>query len=160
VANRIERLAADIRRVERAIVANTYDDEHGYRPPTDAEKDARAKSYANAPPGQLVPPQRCIRRLSARANHPGASLENLHDPSAMPKDLFAAHIALDKGVDSFLGVPDGALELDRQRLLLERYAKYLKFTASSVAVISAPSRQAHSLAGWAGYTVISAVPRP
>ncbi|WP_354237388.1 ATP-binding protein, partial [Arthrobacter sp. UYEF3] len=32
------------------------------------------------------------------------------------------------------------------------------FTASSVAVISAPSRQAHGLACWAGYTVISTVP--
>ena len=46
VANRIERLSADIRRVERAIVANTYDAEHGYRPATEAEKEARAKRYA------------------------------------------------------------------------------------------------------------------
>lgn len=46
VANRIERLAADIRRVERHIVADTYDAERGFRPATEAEKDARAKSYA------------------------------------------------------------------------------------------------------------------
>jgi hypothetical protein len=46
VANRIERLAADIRRVERNIVADTYDAEYGFRPATEAEKDARAKSYA------------------------------------------------------------------------------------------------------------------
>lgn len=42
VANRIDKLAADIRRVERQIVEDTYDNETGYRPATDNEKQARA----------------------------------------------------------------------------------------------------------------------
>jgi hypothetical protein len=46
VYNRIEKLAADIRRVERAIVADTYDENSGYRRATEAEQDARAKRYA------------------------------------------------------------------------------------------------------------------
>lgn len=47
VANRIERLAADIRRIERQTVAPTYDEKHGgYRPATDEEKTKRAARIA------------------------------------------------------------------------------------------------------------------
>lgn len=63
-----------------------------------------------------------VEVLKARAHHPGVSLERLYDPSSMPDDLVIAHGALDQHVDTFFGVPDGATELDRQRLLLERYA--------------------------------------
>lgn len=46
VANRIEKLAADIRRVERRIIADVYDRETGYRPATDEQKAKRATAYA------------------------------------------------------------------------------------------------------------------
>ncbi|MGO4585574.1 class I SAM-dependent DNA methyltransferase [Arthrobacter sp. 2RAF6] len=88
--------------------------------------------WNNFPLGNTHPEARKViieagsRVLAARTNHPGASLESLYDPNSMPKDLLTAHLALDKEVDSFFGIPPGALELDRQRLLLERYAKYAK----------------------------------
>jgi hypothetical protein len=43
VANRIEKISADIRRFERQILADYYDDTTGYRPATDAMKEARTK---------------------------------------------------------------------------------------------------------------------
>ncbi|BDZ44034.1 hypothetical protein GCM10025865_33770 (plasmid) [Paraoerskovia sediminicola] len=46
VANRIKALAADIRRLERQVVADTYDRETGYRPATDDEKEARRARLA------------------------------------------------------------------------------------------------------------------
>ncbi|SKB72768.1 hypothetical protein SAMN05660916_02339 [Arthrobacter sp. 31Cvi3.1E] len=64
--------------------------------------------------------------LQARANHPGTSLETLYEPRAMPSDLLQAHLALDQQVHSFFEIPEDALQLDRGRLLLERYAKYSK----------------------------------
>ena len=38
VANRIEKIGADIRRYERQIIADVYDSEKGYRPATDEQK--------------------------------------------------------------------------------------------------------------------------
>ncbi|MGO2665666.1 DUF3560 domain-containing protein, partial [Mycetocola reblochoni] len=46
VANRITALAADIRKIEREIVADVYDDEIGYRPATDEQKRIRGERYA------------------------------------------------------------------------------------------------------------------
>lgn len=46
VANRIEKIGADIRRVEREIVADVYDAETGYHPATDDQKAIRADRYA------------------------------------------------------------------------------------------------------------------
>lgn len=46
VANRIEKLAADIRRAERNIAADVYDPEKGYRPATAEQKAQRAERYA------------------------------------------------------------------------------------------------------------------
>ncbi|MHB9003220.1 MAG: DUF3560 domain-containing protein [Coriobacteriia bacterium] len=46
VANRIEKIAADIRRIERQTVADAYDPEKGYRPATDEQKAKRAAHYA------------------------------------------------------------------------------------------------------------------
>lgn len=86
--------------------------------------------WNNFPLGDTDPEARKViieagsKVLAARTNHPDASLESLYDPNAMPQDLRTAHLALDKEVDSFFGIPNGALELDCQRLLLQRYAKY------------------------------------
>lgn len=60
--------------------------------------------------------------IRTRENYPGSSLEFLYDPKTMPQDLLDAQLALDAVLEKHLGVPDGATELDRQRLLLERYA--------------------------------------
>lgn len=46
VANRIEKLGADIRREERAITAHVYDDAAGFRRATDEEKAKRAERRA------------------------------------------------------------------------------------------------------------------
>jgi len=47
VANRIEKIAADIRRLERYIASDVYDRERGYIPATDEQKAARAKANAD-----------------------------------------------------------------------------------------------------------------
>ncbi|GAA1365416.1 N-6 DNA methylase [Arthrobacter rhombi] len=64
--------------------------------------------------------------LAVRANHPGTALEDLYDSNRMPKDLLDAHRVLDKRVEHYFGVKENARELDRQRLLLERYAEHVK----------------------------------
>ncbi len=46
VANRIEKIAADIRRDERRITADVYDAERGYIPATDEQKQRRAEHLA------------------------------------------------------------------------------------------------------------------
>lgn len=43
VGNRIEKLAADIRRLERRLTAPVYDPDTGYRPATEQEKTARTR---------------------------------------------------------------------------------------------------------------------
>lgn len=60
--------------------------------------------------------------LAARGNHTDASLDDLYKPAIMPQDLLAAHRLLDDEVDHYLDVQENVRELDRQRLLLERYA--------------------------------------
>ena len=42
--------------------------------------------------------------LDARAAHPGATLADLYDPNAMPKDLLDAHHVLDRAVDAAYGL--------------------------------------------------------
>ncbi len=46
VANRIAKIGADIRRAERRITEDHYDDQRGYIPATDAQKEARAARLA------------------------------------------------------------------------------------------------------------------
>jgi hypothetical protein len=46
VANRIEKLAGEIRKLERRIEEDHYDREHGYRPATTAQKQARTVKLA------------------------------------------------------------------------------------------------------------------
>lgn len=60
--------------------------------------------------------------IRVRTKYQGSSLEALYDPRNMPQDLLESHLALDIILEQQLGVPEGATELDRQRLLLERYA--------------------------------------
>jgi hypothetical protein len=62
--------------------------------------------------------------LDARAAHPGASLADLYDPLAMPKNLADAHRALDAAVDAaYGGAPRGgwASEAARVAFLFARY---------------------------------------
>ena len=67
--------------------------------------------------------------LDARAAHPGATLEDLYDPLAMPSDLVKAHGELDRAVDPlFAGRKRVKGEADRLGILLERY---VELTASS-----------------------------
>ena len=69
--------------------------------------------------------------LDARDAHPDATLADLYDPLATPKDLLDAHRALDRAVDATFGktrwAPDDA---DRQAVL---FAAYRDLTAGRVA---------------------------
>lgn len=70
--------------------------------------------------------------LDARDAHPDATLADLYDPLATPKDLLTAHRALDRAVDATFGQtrwnnPDDA---DRQTVL---FAAYRDLTAGRVA---------------------------
>lgn len=46
IHNRIEKIGADIRRAERQVIQDVYDAEHGYRPASESEKQARAGRVA------------------------------------------------------------------------------------------------------------------
>lgn len=63
--------------------------------------------------------------LKVREQYLGTSLEDLYDREKIPQDLVEVHRQLDAVLEKQLGVPNDATELDRQRLLLERYAKLL-----------------------------------
>jgi len=65
--------------------------------------------------------------LDTRAKHPSATLADLYDPNAMPKDLLDAHHALDRAVDSAYGVKKSFVsEATRLEFLFELYQKELK----------------------------------
>jgi hypothetical protein len=61
--------------------------------------------------------------LGARAAHPGSSLADLYDPTAMPLDLRNAHRALDREVDALLGIPKNATEAERAKRLLASHIR-------------------------------------
>ncbi len=61
--------------------------------------------------------------LSARANHPDATLANLYDPDLMPTDLRKAHQALDRAVDKLYRRSGFASERERVEHLLGLYEK-------------------------------------
>lgn len=63
--------------------------------------------------------------LRARSNYRGIPLDELYDVKNMPDDLLKAHEALDKVFEDILGAPPAATELDRQRLLLRKYAEQI-----------------------------------
>ncbi|WP_032407504.1 class I SAM-dependent DNA methyltransferase [Rhodococcoides fascians] len=64
--------------------------------------------------------------ISAREAHPGRTLAQLYDPTAMPADLVEAHKALDEVVDQVFGQvfdrKDAGAESRRQKVLFEHYA--------------------------------------
>ena len=59
--------------------------------------------------------------LTARANHPDATLADLYDPDAMPPDLRRAHSALDRAVDSLYRRARFASERERVEHLFALY---------------------------------------
>jgi hypothetical protein len=84
--------------------------------------------YNNFPWPDPTPAQRAAIEaraqavLDARDAHPGATLADLYDPLAMPKNLRDAHDALDRAVDAAYGVPRGfPSEAKRVAFLFERY---------------------------------------
>ena len=65
--------------------------------------------------------------LDARLAHSSATLADLYDPNAMPKDLLDAHHTLDHAVDSAYGVKKSFIsEAARLEFLFELYQKELK----------------------------------
>ncbi len=62
--------------------------------------------------------------LEVRAKYPDASLADLYDPLAMPKDLVAAHAALNRAVDRCYRAKPFKGDLDRVAFLFDLYEKY------------------------------------
>ncbi len=84
----------------------------------------------NTFPMPPVPPERLKRLathayavLSARANHPDATLADLYDPDLMPPDLRKAHQRLDSAVDRLYRRTGFASERERVEHLLGLYEK-------------------------------------
>ncbi len=79
------------------------------------------------PPGPTEPLERLAPHadavLSARANHPEATLADLYDPDLMPPDLRKAHHALDRAVDRLYRRTGFASERERVEHLLGLYEK-------------------------------------
>ncbi|MGZ4848174.1 MAG: DNA methyltransferase [Halobacteriota archaeon] len=72
--------------------------------------------------------------LSVRERYPNASLADLYDPLATPKDLLAAHKKLDKAVDRCYRREAFKTDSERLHFLFERYAA---LTASEAKVVEA-----------------------
>ncbi len=64
--------------------------------------------------------------IDARDNRPGASLADLYDPLAMPRDLVEAHQKLDREVLAAYGLKAGATESE---ILANLFARYSELTA-------------------------------
>jgi hypothetical protein len=64
--------------------------------------------------------------IDARDNHPGASLADLYDPIAMPRDLVDAHQKLDREVLTAYGLKPTATESE---ILANLFTRYSKLTA-------------------------------
>jgi len=80
--------------------------------------------------------------LEARKKFPGATLADLYDPLAMPKELTKAHAELDRAVD--LCYRRQPFQNDRQRVE-HLFALYEKLTAPLIP--AAKKRRARRLAG-------------
>jgi type I restriction-modification system DNA methylase subunit len=65
--------------------------------------------------------------LDARNNHPGASLADLYDPLAMPRDLIEAHQKLDREFLAAYGLKAGATESE---ILANLFTRYSRLTAN------------------------------
>lgn len=70
--------------------------------------------------GELI--QAGVGVLEARALHPERSLAQHYNPLVMDPALVKAHAALDRIMDSLLGLSAGATEKERQTRLMELYA--------------------------------------
>ncbi|MEU3476519.1 DNA methyltransferase [Rhodococcus sp. NPDC006774] len=68
--------------------------------------------------------------ILAREAHPGKSLAQLYDPTAMPADLIEAHHALDEAIDKVFGLDEMHTEAGRQKILFERYASLTRQVAA------------------------------
>ena len=75
--------------------------------------------------------------LSARANHPDATLADLYDPDLMPADLRKAHQALDRAVDRLYRRGGFASERERVEHLLGLYEKMV----APVTAMAKPKRR-------------------
>jgi hypothetical protein len=78
--------------------------------------------------------------LDARAAHPGATLADLYDPLAMPKDLLDAHKALDEAVDRAYGTRHFKTEQERLEYLFELYKQYIAAETSILAKKRKPQK--------------------
>ena len=65
--------------------------------------------------------------LEARAKYKNDNLEDLYDPLTMPVDLFKAHQALDKAVDSLYTKKKFKSEADRVAFLFGKYQEAVSF---------------------------------
>lgn len=79
---------------------------------------------------QLEPNAEAV--LSARANHPDATLADLYDPDLMPPDLRKAHLALDRAVDKLYRRTGFTSERKRVEHLLGLYEKMVAPVTSMV----------------------------
>jgi len=64
--------------------------------------------------------------LDVRAEFPGATLADLYDPDAMPKQLLDAHRALDVAVDLCYRPAAFKTELERLKFLFDLYRQYVE----------------------------------
>jgi hypothetical protein len=62
--------------------------------------------------------------LDVRASFAGATLADLYDPNAMPKDLLDAHRAVDEAVDACYGSRRFKTDLERLEFLFDLYRRY------------------------------------
>ena len=99
-------------------------------PPVQEERLERLASHADAV-------------LSARANHPDATLADLYDPDAMPPDLRKAHQALDRAVDKLYQRSGFTSQRERVEHLLGLYEKMV----APLAAKAKPKRRRRKKAG-------------
>jgi hypothetical protein len=62
--------------------------------------------------------------LDARALFPAATLADLYDPNTMPRELLAAHRAVDEAVDACYGTRRFKTDLERLEYLFDLYRRY------------------------------------
>src|SRR5205085_8540210 len=62
--------------------------------------------------------------LDARAQFPQATLADLYDPNAMPRELLAAHRAVNEAVDACYGARRFKTDLERLEFLFDLYRQY------------------------------------
>lgn len=76
--------------------------------------------------------------IDARESHPNASLADLYDPLAMPKDLADAHRTLDKQVLAAYGLASTATD---NEILSELFIRYTALTTAEQLDLQTPKRK-------------------